>query len=122
MKNFKLYIIVSVLMSSLFVSCEPEPTNYDETMLYGEWISGTVHYTYYSNGTGGTWDTADDVGSGEAQEFTWTLDVDQLTLIHRVEAGQTVLPKYYTVTELTATTLKYKDEFGGTESFTKVSN
>jgi hypothetical protein len=34
--------------------------------------------------------------------------------------GGTV-PKVYTVTELTETTLKYKDDFGGSFSFTKVS-
>ena len=121
MKNFKLYLIVSVLMSSLLVSCEPEPIDFDETLLYGKWKSGTEYYKYLSDGTGGTWDTADDVTEEEALPFTWTLDVDQLTHIHIMEIGG-IVPKYYTVTELTETTLKYKNDFGTTYSFTKVSN
>lgn len=118
MKNFKLFLTASVLLTMLFVSCEPEDTVFDETLLYGKWVSGTVHYKYMSDGTGYTWDTADDVTEAEAQDFTWTLEGSDLTQIHILEMGGTV-PKYYTVTVLTATTLKYKDDFGSSFSFTK---
>ena len=67
-----------------------------------------------------TWDEADDVTEDEAQLFTWTLVESELTHIHILEMGGTV-PKVYTVTELTATSLKYKDDFGKSFSFTKVS-
>ena len=92
---------------------------YDETLLYGKWQSGTLYYKYFSDGTGKTWDTADDVLESEAQSLTWTLVKSELTHIHILEMGTTV-PKFYTVTELTSATLKYKDSFNVSYSFTKV--
>ncbi len=56
----------------------------------------------------------------EAQAFTWSLDAAELTHIHILEMGGEGVPKIYTVTELTATTLKYKDQFDS-YSFTKVN-
>ena len=73
-----------------------------------------------ADGTGGTWDTADDVTEEEAQDFTWTLVNAELTHIHILEIGGHV-PKVYTVTELTSSTLTYNDDFGVEFSFTKVS-
>lgn len=46
--------------------------------------------------------------------------MSELTQIHIMTIGGNV-PKVYTVTELTATTLKYKDSFSVTHSFTKVN-
>lgn len=121
MKKFSLYLLVSIIISALFVSCEPEETVFDEALLYGKWKSGTEYWKYFSDGTGYTWDTADDVTEAEAQNFTWTLEASDLTQIHVIEMGGTI-SKYYTVTELTASTLKYKDDFNKVFSFTKVSN
>jgi len=77
-----------------------------------------VHYKYNSDHSGGTWDTADNVTEAEAQPFTWTLDKAELTQIHIMAIGGNV-PKYYTVTELTSTTLKYHDTFLKSYSFSK---
>ncbi len=99
-------------------SCEKE-VHFDQDLLIGKWQSGTLYYRYFSNGDGYTWDTSDDVSEEEAQEFTWTLEKDELTHLHILEIGG-VVPRFYTVTELTATTLKYKDDFGKTYHFTKV--
>ena len=85
----------------------------------GKWQSGTLFYKYLADGTGGTWDTIDNVLEEEAQDFTWTLVNADLTHIHILEIGGTV-PKVYTVTELTATSLKYNDDFGVNWAFTKV--
>ena len=79
-----------------------------------------LFYKYSASGTGGTWDTADNVTEAEAQPFTWTLDKDILTQIHILQIGGSV-PKIYTVTELTSTSLKYHDSFGVNSSFTKVA-
>jgi hypothetical protein len=106
----------------MMVACTLTPEDeaiYDETLLYGKWKSGTLYYKYLSGGTGKTWDTADDVTEAEAQSFTWKLVQTELTHIHIMQMGTTV-PKVYTVTELTATTLKYKDSFNVSHSFTKV--
>lgn len=105
--------------SILFNSCEEEESVFQESLLIGKWVSGTVYYKYLSNYSGTTWDTSDDVTEAEGQPFTWTLVKSELTHIHILEVGGSV-PKVYTVTELTATSLKYKDSFGKTFSFTKL--
>jgi hypothetical protein len=113
------YLTACLVISLFAVSCEPEQESFDESLLVGKWQSGTLYYKYLADGTGGTWDTADNVTEAEAQAFTWTLVKSELTHIHILETGGTV-PKVYTVTELTSTTLKYHDEFGGNFSFTKI--
>jgi hypothetical protein len=119
-KKSLLYLTAVMAFSLLAVSCEPTEQSFDETLLVGKWQSGTLYYKYLADGTGGTWDTADDVTEAEAQAFTWTLVKSELTHIHVLETGGSV-PKIYTVTELTSTSLKYKDDFGANFSFTKIS-
>lgn len=111
--------MVCVSFSLLFNSCEEEEASFQKSFLIGKWQSGTVFYKYASNYSGATWDTSDDVTEAEAQTFTWSLVQAELTHIHIMEVGGNV-PKVYTVTELTATSLKYKDNFGKTFSFTKL--
>jgi hypothetical protein len=120
MKKTLQYLSMLTVVVFLAVSCTEEATSYDQTLLTGKWQSGTLFYKYLADGTGGTWDTADDVTEAEAQQFTWTLVDDLMTHIHILEMGGNV-PKIYTVTELTATSLKYQDDFGVTFSFTKVA-
>ena len=114
------YLSAVIMLSLLAVSCEPEAESFDQSLLIGKWQSGTLFYKYLSDGSGGTWDTGDDVTEAEAQAFTWTLVASELTHIHLLEIGGSV-PKIYTVTELTTTSLKYEDDFGVKFSFTKVS-
>jgi hypothetical protein len=115
------YLAGFFLITFLVVSCETtEEVSFDQSLLIGKWQSGTLYYKYLSDGTGGTWDTADDVTEEEAQPFTWTLVKDELTQIHQLQIGGSV-PKVYTVTELSETSLKYEDDFGVKYSFTKVS-
>jgi hypothetical protein len=120
MKRTLFYLSLCMLISFLLASCEKEEQFFDESLLIGKWQSGTLFYKYLDDGSGGTWDEADDVTEEEAQLFTWTLVESELTHIHILEMGGTV-PKVYTVTELTETSLKYKDDFGKSFSFTKVS-
>lgn len=119
MKKTLLYLSISMFFAILAVSCETEPVSFNESLLIGKWQSGTLFYKYLADGSGGTWDTSDDVSEEEAQAFTWTLINADLTQNHILEIGGTV-PKVYTVTELTATTLKYHDDFDS-YSFTKVN-
>jgi len=119
MKKTLRYLTMIIVLTILAVSCTKEEVTYDEDLLTGKWQSGTLFYKYLSNGTGGTWDTSDDVTEAEAQAFTWTLVNDLMTHIHVLEMGGSV-PKIYTVTELTATSLKYHDDFGVNFTFTKV--
>lgn len=119
MKKTLRYLTMLTVVTLFAVSCTKEETTFDQSLLTGKWKSGTLFYKYLANGTGGTWDTSDNVTEAEAQAFTWTLVKDLLTQIHVLEMGGSV-PKIYTVTELTATSLKYHDDFGVSFSFTKV--
>jgi hypothetical protein len=118
MKKTLRYLTVLIAITLLAVSCSKLATTFDKTLLTGKWKSGTLYYKYAADGTGGTWDTKDNVTEAEAQPFTWTLDGDLLTQIHRLQIGGSV-PKIYTVTELTSTSLKYHDSFGVNSTFTK---
>lgn len=119
MKKKIFYLFAIVIASVLVVSCIDIFEPFDDSLLIGKWQSGTVYYSYNIDGSGKTWDEADDVKEDEAQSFSWTLVESELTHIHIMEMGGTV-PKVYTVTELTATTLKYKDDFGKSFSFSKI--
>jgi len=120
MKKTLRFLTMLAVITLFAVSCTKEEVTYDQTFLTGKWQSGTLFYKYFADGTGATWDTADDVTEAEAQAFTWTLVKDLMTHIHILEMGGKV-PKVYTVTELTETSLKYHDDFGVSFSFTKVS-
>ena len=124
-----LYFLVSLLLiSALFHSCKKE--EFDETLLIGTWgtpsspgttgKAGILHYKFLSNHTGGSWDTADGLQESDAQLFEWRLEKSDLTIIHIMEMGGGRVPEYFTVTQLTATTLKVKDDFNVNITFTKV--
>ncbi|MGE0077194.1 MAG: lipocalin family protein [Bacteroidales bacterium] len=120
MRKLMVCLIACLSISVMFTSCgKDDETTFDESLLIGKWVSGTEHYKYLSDYTGATWDTADDVTEAEAQTFTWSLDKAELTIVHDMEIKG--VPKVYTVTELTSTTLKYKDSFGTQFSYSKES-
>ena len=121
MKRFTL-ILLSLAFAALFTSScstdEETKPSFDESLIIGKWKSGTLFERYDADKSGATWDTADDVNEEEAQEFTWTIDKDQLEQIHIIVNGGNV-PKVYTITDLTATTMAYKDAYGEITSFSK---
>ena len=120
MKRFAL-IFLSLALTALFsTSCSEDETqpSFDESLIIGKWKSGTLFERYDSDKSGATWDTADDVTEEEAQEFTWSIDKDQLEQIHIIVSGGKV-PKVYTITNLTATSMAYKDIDGEITSFSK---
>ncbi len=119
MKKHFLQLLTLLSLSLVLFSCEKDEESYEETLIIGTWRSGTEFYKYKADGSGGTWDTSDDVTEEEAQPFTWTLVKSDLTHIHIMETGPGIV-KSYTVTELTATTLRYKDDLGASYSFVKV--
>ena len=130
MKHFKLFLISIISITAIIFtisSCSPEPDiELDQTLLYGKWqefnnaTGNTLNFEVYkSDGTGYTWDEADDVTEAEAQPFTWTLEGDALTHIHIMEMGASI-PKVYTITKLTATELTYEDDFGKKHTFSKI--
>lgn len=117
--NLLLTLVVFAATAIIMSSCGQTEVEYDKALLAGKWQENTLYEVYKSDGTGYTWDEADDVTEEEAQKFTWTLTGDDLTQIHIMEMGGSV-PKQYTVTNLTDTTLSYEDEFGKKHTFIKV--
>jgi len=123
-KLFHFFVVLSMI--PLFISCVEEPIVFDESMLFGKWqefnVDGaTLNFEVYNeDGTGYTWDEADDVFESEAQPFMWELDQATMTQIHIMEGGQQI-PKVYTLIKLTNSELSYKDDFGGTHDFIKVN-
>ena len=124
MKNLKLFIIAIFAVSAIIVSmssCSPDTdVEFDKTLLYGKWQeNNTKNFEVYNeDGTGYTWDEADDVTETEAQPFTWTLEGETLQHIHIMEMGANI-PKVYTVTKLSATELAYEDDYGKIHTFNK---
>lgn len=120
MKRLLLVILSLVLVMLFTTSCEKEENgvSFDQTLIIGKWKSGTLYERYDLDNTGATWDTADDVTEAEAQEFTWTIEIDQLEQIHIIENGGLV-PKVYTLITLSPSTLSYKDDFGNVKTFSK---
>ncbi len=94
---------------------------FDESLIAGKWQSGTLYFRYFDSGEGYTWDEGDDMQEYEAQIFTWTLIKSELTHIYQLEIGGTI-SKLLTVTELSSTHLRYRDNFGKNYSFTKVND
>lgn len=116
-------LITGLLLLVGFNSCGGLIPNDDESFdvsnLYGRWQEGSVYERYDNTGYGATWDVSDDIDEEEAQLFKWTLDGS--TLIHQHMGTFVTVPKVYTVTSLTPTTLIYGDDYGKTHHFTKVN-
>lgn len=124
MKNFKLLFISILAVSAIILSmssCSPDTdVEFDQTLLTGKWQENNslVFEVYGKDGSGYTWDEADDVTEAEAQPFTWGLNGNVLTQVHTMEMGGNV-PKVYTITKLTATELIYEDNYGNKHTFWK---
>jgi len=121
MKKSVIYLAAIIAIALVFNSCTKEE-DFDQALLTGTWklVGGTEMYKYNSGGTGVFWDPSQDVTELEGKHFNWTLVKSDLTHIFISESGSLEVPKSYTVTELTATSLKYKDDLGGTTySFAK---
>ena len=116
------YFLVFLLVAAAFHSCEKED-DFDESLLIGKWIeTGTrpYRYKYNANHTGERWKEDDNVFEGEGEKFTWQLVKSELERMHiRIIDGGSQ-PENFTVTELTATSLKYKNE-SKSYSFTKIN-
>ena len=122
MKKTLYFLFSLLLISVLFQSCSKDE-EFDETLLYGKWkpVSGTpLHFRYDRNGEGVTWNPNVDQREEEGQKFKWKLEKSNLEQRHNIEIiGEDIIIEIYTVTELTATSMKYKNE-SKSYSFTKM--
>ncbi|MBQ9201438.1 MAG: hypothetical protein IJ154_03590 [Bacteroidales bacterium] len=119
--------LVATLAVSLFVlgfsSCQSEKSvDCSEEDLVGLWYndaSPREYWRYYPDGSGYTWNEDDDVYENEAQAFEWVLDKNRLTQFHIIAISGTKIPKSYTITEISHTSMEYKDSYKRF-SFTRV--
>lgn len=111
---------VGIMLVLGMVSCTPDILigDFDASDLVGTWREGTVYEKYLDDGTGYTWDTADDVTEEEAQPFEWSLDGDQLIQEH-IMFGSEVVPRILTITKLNSFQLVYTDTGGVSHTFTR---
>lgn len=111
-------------MLPLFCSCLPDDIvpdeNYDISLLPGKWCmdGSQLYYRYRADGTGCTWDEADDITEDEAQPFTWEVDGSEMIHIHLTETGTAEVPKYYILTKLTESELRYYDAYVTSKKYT----
>lgn len=92
---------------------------YDTDLIIGLWQNGSIHYRFNDDGTGVTWDTADDVMESEGSHFTWEVNKSRFTHFHQMEIGG-IIPKAYKITKLDLMNLEYKDDYGVKSVFIKL--
>ena len=135
MKKVIYYVATCCLFIAMFSSCSPS-VEFEEELLLGKWENNDNkgEYWVYTTETttdgnyqyGRTWDENDDVYESDLIPygngwFKWQLVKSDLTQIHLMDNQGGEIPKIYTVTILTSTTLTYKDETTGRKtSFTKI--
>ena len=97
-----------------------EDVEYDTDLLVGLWHSGSMYYRYNEDGTGATWDTADDVTEAEAQQLKWELNHSRFVHLNKMDMGNGIIPKAFTITSLELDKLEYHDDYGVKYVFEKV--
>lgn len=97
-----------------------ESNEYYMDLIIGLWQSGSVYYRYNEDGTGVTWDVADDVTESEGTKITWEInDNNRFIHFYEMEIGG-IIPKSYTITKLDLENLEYQDDFGVKNIYKKI--
>ena len=122
MKKHWYRMLAALCLLPFFCACLPEddpPYEFDTDLLPGKWLldDSMLYYRYNEDGTGCTWDEADDITEDEAQPFTWEVDGNQMIHLHITETGTAQVPKYYILTQLTDSRLCYHDAYVSTKTF-----
>lgn len=110
----KKYYEPEVLEPEIFHDIE-----FDEDLLIGVWKENELYYRYNDDGTGVTWDLADDVQEDEGTEVEWTLDHNLFTHLYHMEIGG-IIPKVYNMKVLDLDVMEYEDDYGVSHKFSKV--
>ena len=80
-------------------------------MLVGLWQSdGHVFYRFNADGTGHTWDVADDLTEEEASNFNWEAYEEAIMMTHRLRL-RGIVPRYYELDLLNAFDLRFHDTY-----------
>ena len=123
MKKILFYFSVFAIIALLFASCLPKEPEFNKELLWGKWKDTTKNefFRYNSDYTGVRWNEDDDVSESEGRKFNWSLEKSELGIaLISVTTGEELVYHFYTITNLTHTSLSYKDNFS-LYSFTKVN-
>lgn len=124
MKRIVICLFACLSIGLLLNSCSKEES-IDETLLYGTWkqVDGidNLYYTYNAGGTGKYW--YNDQPVELRRDIAWELEGSSFIIRHKSNDGTWESPENYTITSLTSTTLKLRDDADGGKEYvqTKVS-
>ena len=131
MKNKKLWIIILVItIAALAIGLTLyfllRPTAYypetidprtlhaneaNEAMIVGLWQKdGHIYYRFNADGTGHTWDIADDLSEDEASHFNWEAYDKAFMMTHKMKL-RGIVPRYYELDRLNAFDLRFHDSY-----------
>lgn len=123
--RFKLWTMM--LLAILAAGCQEKETHLtvEPDQLIGKWLrtdsqEDQEYWRYRNDYTGVTWNEAEDISEEESNlTFEWTLAGDRLTHVFRGEQGNQAVPKVYTITAISETTMQWRDDYSITLNFTK---
>ena len=139
MRNRKIIsmLIVAAMTAGLLAGCNKrnndERLEVDAQQVTGLWAKANNPYEYWrfkSDGTGVTWDETPDPEDGEPEmteemsnlTYTWYIsDGDVLMFDFTGAMANQDVPKYYYITDINATTMTWRDEYGLSYNLTKRS-
>lgn len=126
-KRYIIWALVGILTLGCLAGCKKRVVhiNVSEGQVVGVWVKNNTreYWRYDSDNTGVTWDESEDISESESNlRFTWEIaNDDELRMVSSGEMGNQFVPKNYTVTEISSTTMKWEDAFGLTYTLNKVS-
>lgn len=80
-------------------------------MLIGLWQNeGHIFYRFNEDGTGHTWDVADDLTEDEASKFNWEVYEEAIMITHKLRLHG-IVPRYYELDRINAFDLRFHDNY-----------
>ncbi len=139
MKKKKLIIVILIIIAlclvALFLWKKSQPKEYqpetiepevfedqvyDTDLIIGLWQSGSLFYRFNEDGTGTTWDSADDVTELEGSKFTWETSKSRFIHYHQMEVNDAIIPKAYDIIKLDLMNMEIEDDYDVKTTFIKV--
>ena len=83
----------------------------NKTMIVGLWQKdGHIYYRFNADGTGHTWDVADDLSEDEASPFNWEAYDNAFMMTHKMKL-RGIVPRYYELDRLNSFDLRFHDSY-----------
>ena len=83
----------------------------NKEMLVGLWQNeGHIFYRFNADGTGHTWDVADDLTEEEASDFNWEAYEEAIMMTHKLRL-RGIVPRYYELDRINAFDLRFHDTY-----------